>query len=622
MQDFTVVTGQRELGQYTTNVHIGSTVPHNSDVSPRRFEFSWGNLLLDDPELLEDRRLIVSDEGLFYVAGYFDRDVPCEYRQIADSFRRFTASEGTSPVALKNGLEARGGVFSLLYVDDASLFIAPDRIGNIRTLYGVNRHDSSFVVGTHPTRVFAHCNADELDIVSITQLMLENRITFPYSTRAGIEELHPGTIHRFPLHAHKPDDLFDTRDELVYWLPHRQYESPDVLEDRLYEACLQSARDCFETSPDNGLLLSGGADSRAILGAAKITDTLHSLTGYTITGSLNRELRTTRRMADFVGIDLEEIARHPDHYAAAVDDIIRLIGAEQQFLDAHLVGEYQRFQKPNRLVSGRSADLLLNGCYDNRKIGDLLLQRLKRDQHPSFSFDDQHASLTSKNPYVDESLIEVIVERKRDWYNQLTEIRPDSALEWIGVYPESRCGAVQFTASNIRLFNYREFFMHRDVLEVARRAGIWHKISGNLTRNVYSRLAPELMKKKHANTGAPVDLHWSLRRPLEYLQMVKTKCSITYQQLRGRWDMHWNDVDHSWIHFERMFRHSELWHQKLQSLDAKRRQELESQIFGPQNDAGRTYVEEYAPRQQAMIYQTVRGITDSGTSLLPFEVSP
>jgi len=168
---------------------------------------------------------------------------------------------------------------------------------------------------------------------------------------AGVDQVPPATVLTYDIDA-------GTVDSERYWEPrYRPKDRPlswfvSELADRFERA----VADRTDDDRDHGLLLSGGSDSRAVLGAAEPT-----LTGFHLGDGWNREARVARRAADTAGAAFRLLERGPDYH----ETLLERAGPVQEFVGPFHTGHALGFADEIRA----EADTLLTGLYSDDLFG-------------------------------------------------------------------------------------------------------------------------------------------------------------------------------------------------------------------------------------------------------------
>ena len=385
----------------------------------------WGSLALarapHEPDALHQ-----DDAGITVVVGSPVARFPgLPPRLIHDGPRRRLLHERAmrgEPVAAE-----LDGAFAVLSIDTATGAhrLVTDRFAFIPLFHG------SGVTGTHVDAVARAAGAqDDLDAVSVVDLVANLSCTPPHTMYRGIEQVPAAT-----------------EDGREYWTPAerdsftRIDDAATALRDGLVEGVHAAIGDASEV----GVLLSGGEDSRAVMGALPPHVTAH---GFTYADWRSREVRIAQRVATAYGATHEVGLRRPDHYARGFDATAALLGSHHSFIDVHGLGLYDHLgiDRLPLTIGGLSADSLLKRVYAEDEAAPWRSPRLAG---------------------IDEALCAAVDERRVAFREQLARVRPQTSKEWLWLWPMALRRHGGNVDGNRRMFRTWEAFHATAVLDVA-----------------------------------------------------------------------------------------------------------------------------------------------------------
>jgi hypothetical protein len=309
------------------------------------------------------------------------------------------------------------------------------------------------VLGTHVDAVaWAAGRSRDVDPVSAADLVINLTVTFPHTVFRGVEQLWPGTERAFAAAGWSGPGR-------TYWQPTERcpYGSLDEAAEALRDGFAEDVRAACHDAPLVGLLLSGGEDSRAVLGAVP---TGTGVRAFVFGDRENREVRVARAVARAHGAELVMGRRHPDHYARGFAEVAALVGSGQLFMDVHGYGFHDA-------LGIRDLPVVLGGL-----SSDSLLKADKLGESPSGSRATPaqiRAELPPTAP-VRAELADAVAERRAAFRHRLAELRPESAAEWERVWPFSMRKHAANVHGNRRLFAAHEAFHCNAVVRVAAAA--------------------------------------------------------------------------------------------------------------------------------------------------------
>ena len=245
----------------------------------------------------------------------------------------------------------------------AELVLITDRLG----ASPIYRYDSDAVLllGSHPDLLADLAQASglttELDMDSMAEALACGEVSQPYSYYQQIRQLEPATLYRFSAEGR-------LLEQALYWGQELEpaYLSDDHCAEMLAQSLTSAVRRRMDAcSGKTGLLLSGGADSRALLFAARDPSAVETVTFY---DSPNAELEVAVALAEAAGAPHHALQRSYEHYGDAAIETVRIGGGFWSIKDAHYHGFLQQLKSLNLalLLTGCYADYLLKGLGYNK----------------------------------------------------------------------------------------------------------------------------------------------------------------------------------------------------------------------------------------------------------------
>ena len=444
-------------------------------------------------------------------------------------------------------------------------------------------------VGTHLDSVAALAGrAADFDPVSLGDLLVNQYVTFPYTTRRGVTQLEPASLTEFAADAAGEARAADVR-TTVLWQPLEpaggRWPSPKDLEDELEAALRAAADDVARGASRLGLTLSGGLDSRLVLALlrGKATGAI------TYATRENRELEVARKVAKAAGISHHVAWRGEEFYAELMPRAVALLGTELRgechgfaIADNHLAEHF------DLVVGGFLSDTLFKGHYLSRATKERLraksayavarqtaaraaraigvLPPARRKPH---YFDVARAMAAHLRPEVRDA----VAQRQRVRLEQVRRVRPQSHEEWLRFWPASRADGSYGPQANARLFTADELFMHRRLIEVAAKVPAAEKLDGALTKRVFPRMYGDLGQIENSATGVPASAEAEADA-----NRRRSSNGLTNGAAHGNGagngtpaaasPFPWNDVQHSWVDYVLLQKHSPAWSRYRTALAA------------------------------------------------------
>ncbi len=346
-----------------------------------------------------------------------------------------------------------------------------------------NKNSENILVGTH-LNTLDYISASKVDQVSVADFIMNDVVTFPYTVFEGVFQIYPASIHKWE--GKKPTKYSYT----TYWLP---YESDSdekynisLLAERLQKGLKRYINSILEANPKVGILMSGGEDSRTILGLMPLD---YPKDGIMVTDSLNNdEVNIAKHVAKSQKIDLTIGIIAKDYFPNIFAKCSNLVGVGADCAHVHSFGFHQdyKFYKYDAIFGGFLADTFLKALWARKE------QKMKR----TFFFqgiekvDESSEFFHFSNIMISEKVFSQINQRKDNHRNTIKKIRQNSVTEWQSFWPISMQRDIPNIWGHRRLFKNYEPFTANEVIKVAAAAA--QKIKAN--RMLFQKAAKPFLK--------------------------------------------------------------------------------------------------------------------------------
>ncbi|MCP3978050.1 MAG: hypothetical protein GY716_01795 [bacterium] len=361
--------------------------------------------------------------------------------------------------------------------------LVTDLFGWLPVYRGTDRQTGDLVLGTHLEGVAcAARRGAAIDPVSAAELLLNQHCVPPRTLYDGVE-----------LVAAAGEVTFDGSTQVAsstYWEPREDaFSDLDEAALSVREALRENLNAACPPGSSAGILLSGGEDARAVLGAVS-PDV--DVSAFTLADEENREVRVARAAARAYGARFTFAQRKPDHYPAIFEDAARIAGATSGFMDLHYlrIHEELRLAELPIVLGGLCSDLFLKGG------------RAPEDPDPALPF---------RLPATDGIRAELVAEvrdRRVARRERLLELRPRSAAEWDQVWP----GSIWVYDGNFqgarRMFNVHEPYQCNAMIRAASRTPLEWKQERRLFHRAMRPFFLRSWYVPHARTRFPVLGRW------------------------------------------------------------------------------------------------------------------
>ena len=370
------------------------------------------------------------------------------------------------------------GPFALLELEGTSGRVVTDLLGAIPLFHAPG--GGGLVVGTHVDAVAEAAGlAGAFDPVAAADFLAHGSIVYPHTLYEGVQQVAPAADWRIER------GRWTQRSE--YWLPHERnpYGSLREAADELRAALVADVARALAGLDRAGMLLSAGEDSRVVLGAVPRDVRIEAVT---FADWDNREVAIARRVAQAYGASFEVGVRGFSHILDSLEPAALFVGSQHQFVDVHGWGLHEALglDRMPLVLGGYSSDSLLKAYHSPTK--------LRRSQPQK-----KHARETDPLPParalgVRPELLEAARERREARRAVLREIRPETATEWMRIWPFSGRATAAAYLGQRRLFHSHEPFMSGAIVRLAAAVPLAWKLDRRLFR---AAMRPLLRRSRH-----------------------------------------------------------------------------------------------------------------------------
>jgi len=380
------------------------------------------------------------------------------------------------------------GSFAIILIDKQTyaITIITDMLSSIpvyhhQTYETSNRIDT---IGTHVDTVASICGAyEQFDPTSLADLLLNRTIVYPYSPYRNVRQLPPA--HQITIDKRKNEPFI----KLPYWEPVESFPFSSINEaaEEVRYKLKEEIESICGGSEHIAVLLSGGEDSRTILGAIP-EDT--KVTSISIAEKYNLETKLATLTARSYESNLEIAYRPAEHFIDYLEERAHLTGTQHECIHSHTYGIVDRYHLNtyDAVIGGYSADALLKG--------DTLTPKFKIAGLSLF-FDDKALQpdnvITNRKlaQAVGKSTLHALVHRYENHLRRLASLRDNSYAEWMWIYPMTMRKSAGHFICNRRLFRTYEPFMGSDIIKLSAVIPQRWKTNRKLfQRSVFSFLSP------------------------------------------------------------------------------------------------------------------------------------
>ncbi|WP_254535527.1 asparagine synthase-related protein [Halomarina litorea] len=411
-------------------------------------------------------------------------------------------------------LAGLNGEFAAAVYDAGTVSLVTDRLGS-RAVFYATADDGSTVFST---AIQSLALDERLDLEFETDYLVEyltyERAFGTKTPLAGVEKVPPGSV----LTIHTATGATETE---RYWYP--EYAPKNVPREYFVRELARRFRaamaDRMADRVDYGVMLSGGVDSRLLVGVGSPGVAYH------LTGWESEETRTAREVARLAGWPFRPLWRDRDYQARALERTPFVSNYIGGFDEGHATGFLEQVrQEVDVMLSGHLSDTLFAANYLPRKSQSVPLPGfgsfdlpIPADVETIEEFIDQRE--LPAPPYLSEDvpIPREVLERN--------VVDTDDGIDHHGVHYRSVADAVlcdqYYPRSNAKpFFEYtteqylplRKPFMDNRLVDLHLQIPRRYLVSGNLIGGAMRLLAPELGHVPDNNTGVdprhPFLLHY------------------------------------------------------------------------------------------------------------------
>lgn len=400
------------------------------------------------------------------------------------------------------------GEFSGLVVDrkDGIAYLFTDRIGS-RPLFYV-RTDNALLFSSRIQAIGLHPDVTPAFDRNYLAEFFGVQKTFGTATPLdGVRKVRPASILGI-------DHGGSLVDEQPYWQPtYRPMDrSAAAIAERIVETLKEVLTDRLRPDLEYGVLLSGGSDSRLILGA--MTELGWNPTAFHMSNWASREARTAERVARTVGAEFRTLSRGPDYHE-------RLLETVPQF--SNFVGAFDESIASGFADELDSVDVVVTGYLGDTMFGEypLYLPMSARLIHPRFErqvdsvsefveqYLDRYSTPAETPDFLDAPDVADVmrhnIHRKKDAIEHHgVEYRSLRDLQLYEFFPLTNQFASANTDSIRRITGHWSPFFDRRLIDLSLTIPVRDRIRYDPINLAVDRLSPSLATIPHSGTGIPL----------------------------------------------------------------------------------------------------------------------
>lgn len=492
------------------------------------------------------------------------------------------------------------GVFALLKASTDQLLVARDHMGSQPVYRAHNSLGQLVAIGTDVELLaLAAGNECDFDPVSLGELLVYNSISFPYSSRNGIEEFNPGVVIEVV-----PDKGAINVTEHSYWQPTEPAQLQEGLADDLVDRMRAAGADIANSCDKIAVTLSGGLDSRAVLSVLPN----HQVTALTYVTHSNFETDIAREVSRAYGCEHVFAKRSEDYFERVLLSLgPELLGTERRaMLHGLCILESDLHKQFDVILGGQLSDTYLKDHYmpkwqreslrpkgPKERLGVILRKMLTIPEPVHLPGIGSNMGRYLLEQYLSAEIRGLVCARRNKRLEQVRLVRPTTAEEWVKFWPTSRQDDLSHILGNSKLFSFESLFSHKYIIDFATQLLPEQRYCGAVASKAFAILYANLAHIPDANTGRPPGTYGTKksvrkrRRPSENATMAV-----------------WNNVSDSWFDMVALQKFSPQWQVKRQELaNSAALAKLDSIIDRSATELINTYSDDLGPTFNQMFMQ-------------------
>ena len=324
-------------------------------------------------------------------------------------------------------------------------------------------------------------------------------------------------MHKVPPASIISTDLGGSlRNEQTYWQPrYRPRERPpDAVAGEIVQAVKDVVEDRVREELDYGVLLSGGSDSRLLLGT--MTDLGMNPTAFHLSSWMSTEARTAERVAMEAGVEFRMLRRTADYHEELLREVPRF---------SNFIGAFDESIASGFAEQLESVDVVLTGYLGDTMFGEYPLHisgRKTRLEHPLFYPRRKREVVPNSTPEFIEQYLDRYPDEPFDFLDapDVSEVMRENvsveagsirhhgvrypsfrSLQLGDYYPLTNQFAFANTDSVRRITGHWSPFFDRRLIDVSLSIPVRDRIRHNLINRALAQLSPTLADIPHPSTN-------------------------------------------------------------------------------------------------------------------------
>lgn len=393
-----------------------------------------------------------------------------------------------------------------------TVYAFTDLLGS-RPIYASRGEDNELILTTQIQLIPEYsCIDTSFDAAYLCEYICYNRVFGIHTPLKNVKKLPPASILTFDLQKQR-------RQQYRYWYPtlnstNKNYQEIVREFTRIFK---KSLKECIDPDRKNGLMLSGGSDSRLILAA------YNDLVSFHICDWLNREARIARRVADTGNSEFHLLKRNDSYFSDIIDDSCEINNFNGFFQEGHalgfrdeivnnvdvtLLGMFSDALFKEHLFPLREFTLLNNTAYlpikKEVKTVDEYLDIMSR------SVPDYYTNFETTRGILEDN----ISKNNRINHHGIKYSAISDLVQQAGYYPLTNDPDYFHYQSSIQMAPHRTPFLDKRMIEFHLSIPNQYRLRKDIINDAVATLNPDLAKIPHSSTLTPLKypyfIHWTM----------------------------------------------------------------------------------------------------------------
>lgn len=242
------------------------------------------------------------------------------------------------------GFKELNGAYTIIVIDQDTdtIHLVTDRCGMFQC----------FQYGNNPGSLFFSSNSDvlaracgvsmNLDMTSLSEFVMSGKVSFPYTYYSAIRSLQPGSIFTYRFNEQGDISASSARYFEFAFEPENASNLDGIAQE--LASVIESAvrKRTLPIFGKSAIALSGGLDSRTVLGAIKDRS---NVVAFSFFDKENYEFSIAQKIARAAGIDIIPLKRDFDHYGKFSEACVKIGCAMGNCFNNHFLGFRDNFKQ-------------------------------------------------------------------------------------------------------------------------------------------------------------------------------------------------------------------------------------------------------------------------------------